>query len=178
MKPWGLLAEFESAEALLEAARTVRSAGFTRAEAYAPFDVEGLDEALRLPKPRTAAVTQVGAVGGGLCGYFLQWYSAVVDYPLDVGGRPAHSWPMFIPVTFEMVILGGALAAVAAFFLGSRLPSLDHPAFGAPRFERATRDGFFICLPVEDPAFRRADSQRLLESLSPRAVHPLDEVRP
>lgn len=178
MKPWGLLAQFDSVESLVAAASAVREAGYRRAEAYSPFDIEDLDEALDLPRPRTAAATLIGALLGGAGGYFLQWYAAVIDLPLNIGGRPDHSWPMFIPVTFEMTILGGALAAVAAFLVGSRLPSLDHPVFGAPGFERATRDGFFLCLRADDPAWDETEARRLLDSLRPMALHPLDEVRP
>lgn len=178
MKPWGLLAQFESVESLVHAARAVRTAGYRRAETYAPFDIEAIDEALRLPPPRTAAATLAGALLGGAGGYFLQWYAAVVDLPLNIGGRPGHSWPMFIPVTFEMTILGGALAAVAAFFIGSRLPSLDHPVFGAPGFEAATRDGFFLCLRADDPAWNETDARRLLSELRPMALHALEAVPP
>ncbi|QHI97383.1 DUF3341 domain-containing protein [Xylophilus rhododendri] len=178
MKPWGLLAQFDSAEALLVAARAVHAAGCRQAEAYAPFDVEGLDEALGLPPSRIPAATLAGAVLGGAGGYFMQWYAAVIDLPLNIGGRPEHSWPMFIPVTFEMTILGGALAAVLAFFVAARLPALDHPVFGAPGFEQASRDGFFLLLRLDDPAWPRDEAERLLQGLSPRSVAPVQEVMP
>jgi len=178
MTPWGLIARFDSAESLVAAARAARAAGWHRPEAYAPFDIEELDEACGLPPPRTAAATLAGAVLGGLGGYFLQWYAAVVDLPLNIGGRPEHSWPMFVPVAFEMTILGGALAAVLAFFLGARLPSLDHPVFGAPGFESATRDGFFLCLRADDAAWHEAQARRLLQELGALTLDTLDEVRP
>jgi Protein of unknown function (DUF3341) len=168
--PWGLLAEFASAEALLEAARAARAAGYARAEAYAPFAVEGLAEALGFTRSRVPAATLVGALCGGLGAYFMQWYAAVVDYPEVIGGRPLHSWPMFVPVSFEMAILFGTLAALAAFAIGSDLPRLQHPLFAAPDFELATRNRFFLCLRSDDPAFDRAGADALLDRLAPLRV--------
>jgi hypothetical protein len=165
--PWGLLAEFASADDLLEAARQARAAGYAHAEAYSPFPVEGLAEALGFGHSRVAAATLLGAVLGGAGIYFLQWYSATIDYAIVVGGRPFHSWPMFIPVTFEMTILGGALAAVAAFFVGSRLPRLHHPLFAAADFDLATRNRFFLCLRSDDPAFDGQRSAAFLAGLAP-----------
>ena len=111
--------------------------------------------------------TLVGAILGGIGGYFLQWYAATVDYPINIGGRPLHSWPMFIPATFELTILGGALAAVLAFIFGSGLPNLYHPVFDAPDFDFATRDRFFLCLRSDDPVFEAGAAARLLDSLGP-----------
>lgn len=158
-RPWGWMAEFASAGALLHAARAARSDGWS-AEAYAPFDVEGLDEALGVERSRVAPATFAGALAGGVLGYAMQWFSAVVDRPLDVGARPLHSWPMFVPVTFELAVLGGALAAVAAFLHGAGLPRLRHPVFDAPDFEFATRHRFFLVLRADDPRFgQRAGSE-------------------
>ena len=142
--PWGVMAEFAGADALLEAARRTREAGYTRLEAYAPFPVEGLAEAIGCRPTRVPLATLVGALAGGAGAYLMQWYSASVDYPIDVGARPLHSWPMFIPVTFEMTILFGALAAVAALLFGSGLPQLYHPVFNVPDFDLATRNRFFL----------------------------------
>jgi hypothetical protein len=164
---YGLLAEFATADALLDAARRVREAGYVHAEAYAPFAIDGLAEALGFARTRVPAATLAGGLVGGLGAYFLQWYSASVDYPINVGGRPLHSWPMFIPVTFEMTVLGAAFAALAAFLIGSRLPRLHHPIFAAPDFDLASRNRFFLCLPSHDPAFDAAAAARLLDSLAP-----------
>lgn len=166
-KPWGLLAEFASADALLDAARQARAAGYLQAEAYSPFAIDGLAEALGFTRSRVAAATLIGAVVGCLGAYLLQWYSASIAYAIVVGGRPFHSWPMFIPVTFEMTVLGGALSAVAALFIGSRLPRLHHPLFAARDFELASRDRFFLCLRSDDPAFAEGRSASFLASLSP-----------
>jgi hypothetical protein len=163
---WGWMAEFASPEALVEAARAAREAGY-RPEAYAPFHVEGLAEALAVEQSHVAAVTFVGAVAGGVLGYAMQWFSAVVDRPLNIGGRPLHSWPMFVPVSFELTILGAALAAVAAFCWTSGLPRLRHPVFDAQGFELATRHRFFLVLTRDDPRFEAAAAARWLDALQP-----------
>lgn len=166
-KLYGVMAEFRDAEALLAAARAVRKAGYARAEAYAPFPVEGLAEELGFRKNRVAAATLLGAVVGGVGGYFLQWYTAVVDYPINVGGRPLHSWPLFIPATFELTILGASLAAVFFMLAANGLPKLYHPIFNAPDFELASRSRFFLCLRCDEPQFRLDEATALLDSLAP-----------
>lgn len=175
MKPapdasYGVIAEFATEEALLDAAHRARAAGYRDVEAYAPYPVEGLAEAVGFGRDRVPGCALAGGVLGGLGGYFLQWYAAVADYPVNVGGRPLHSWPAFIPVTFEMVILGAALAAVAGMLLGNGLPRLRHPVFDAPDFEQATRNRFFLCLPSHGPAFDVEAARRFLDGLAPLAV--------
>jgi hypothetical protein len=171
---WGLMAEFASADELLAAAEAARETGYTRIEAYAPFHVEGLAEAVGFKRNRVALVTFVGALLGGLAGYFMQWYSAVIDYPINVGGRPLHSWPMFVPVTFELTVLGGALAAFAAVIVGNRLPDLANPVFEAPDFDLAMRNRFFLCLRADDPRF---DAQQSAAWLDVRRPLKRSEVR-
>ena len=166
-QPWGVMAEFASASELLAAAHAARAAGYRHAEAYAPFPIAGLAEALGFRGSRIAPITFLGALAGGLGGYFLQWYTATIDYAINVGGRPPHSWPMFIPVTFEMTILGGALAAVLALFFANGLPNLYHPIFNAPDFDLAMRNRFFLCLRSDDPAFDADGAVRLLDGLAP-----------
>jgi hypothetical protein len=165
--PWGLMAEFATANQLVAAARQAHAAGYTQAQAYAPFHIEGLSEALGMPPTRIPAITFTGGLLSGLGGFFMQWYSAVIDYPVNIGGRPLNSWPMFVPVTFEMVILGAALAAVGAMLIGNRLPRLHHPVFSAPDFELASRNRFFLVLPAQDPAYEPQAAARLLDGLSP-----------
>ena len=162
---YGLMAEFGTAEQLLAAAHRVREAGYRHAEAYSPFAVDGLAEALGFTQSRVPFWTFVGGVIGGAGGFFLQWYSAVLDFPVDIGGRPLNSWPMFIPVTFEMTVLFGAFAAVIAMLVGSGLPRLRHPVFNAKDFDLAMRNRFFLCLRSDDPAFdREVDIVRLRAS--------------
>jgi hypothetical protein len=168
---WGLMAEFATADELLAAAHAAHDAGYRRAEAYTPFHVDGLAEALGFTRSRVPFFTFLGGLAGGVGGYVLQWYSAVRDFPIDVGGRPLHSWPMFVPVTFEMAVLGGAFAAVLAMLVGSGLPRLRHPVFNAPDFDLATRHRFFLCLRCDDPAFDAEGAARLLD-----AQHPLRRV--
>lgn len=163
---YGWMGEFASADDLLLAARSAHDAGYA-AEAYSPFHIEGLAEALGVARSPIAGITLAGAVLGGIGGYFMQWYSAVIDRPLNIGGRPLHSWPMFVPVTFELTILCAALAAVIAFFWTSGLPKLRHPVFSAPDFELATRNRFFLVLRSDDPAFDVDASARWLDGLNP-----------
>lgn len=164
---YGLLAEFPSAEALCAAARRVRENGYTRAEAYSPFAIDGLDEVLGAKPDRTAPLTLLGGLLGGAGTYFLQWYAAVIDYPINVGGRPLHSWPAFIPATFELTILGAAVAAVLAMLVQNGLPKLYHPLFEVEEFELASRNRFFLCLPAHDPVFAPGPARSLLEDLQP-----------
>lgn len=164
---YGLLAEFPSAESLCAAARHVRTHGYTRAEAYSPFAVDGLDEVLGMDRNWVAPATLLGGLAGGAGAYFLQWYAAVVDYPINVGGRPLHSWPAFMPATFELTILGAALAAVLVMLLQNGLPQLYHPLFEIDEFELASRNRFFLCLPARDPVFAPGPARALLEELQP-----------
>ena len=151
--PYGVIAEFRSGEALLAAARAMRGAGIDGIDAYSPLPVEGLAEAVGMRRNGVPAAAFAGGVAGGAGTYLMQWYAAVVSYPLNVGGRPLHSWPAFVPAAFEMAVLGAALAAVLAMLIGNRLPALRHPVFGAPDFSLASRDRFFLCardLPDDD----------------------------
>jgi hypothetical protein len=164
---YGLLAEFPSADALCAAARHARANGYTRVEAYSPFAIEGLDDIVGAGKGWIAPLTLLGGILGGAGTYFLQWYAAVVDYPIDIGGRPLHSWPAFIPATFEITILGAAVAAVLAMLVLNGLPQLYHPLFEVEEFELASRNRFFLCLPARDPVFAPGPARDLLEELHP-----------
>jgi hypothetical protein len=174
-QPWGLMAEFADADALVAAAQAARAAGYRHAEAYAPFAVEGLADALRVRPRGIAAACLLGTVLGGAGGYFMQWYAAVVSYPVDIGGRPLHSWPMFVPVSFSLAMLCGAIAAVGAMLWRAGLPRLYHPVFHASEFDLATRNRFFLCLRSDDPAFEPGRARALLEGLGPLK---LSEVAP
>jgi Protein of unknown function (DUF3341) len=167
---YGLLAEFDSAAGLVAAARRTRDEGYRHTDAYSPFPVEELAEALGVRPTRLPLVVLLGGLAGGLGGYFMQWYSAVFDYPLNVGGRPLHSWPAFIPVTFEMTILIAALAAVLGMLALNGLPMPYHPVFNVPRFALASRDRFFLLVEATDPKFDREATRRFLEGLAPREV--------
>ena len=166
---YALLAEFADPRALVEAVRRCRER-YRDVDAYAPFAVDGLAEALGVRKNRVPLVTLIGGLVGGAGIYFLQWYSAVVDYPINSGGRPLDSWPVFIPPTFEITILGAALAAFFGMLFLNGLPKLHHPIFNAPEFELASRNRFFVAIRATDPDFDAASTRAFLEGLSPIKV--------
>jgi hypothetical protein len=164
---YGLIAEFATADRLVDAARKAYLGGYRRLEAYSPFAVEGLADAIGFGTNRVPLLTFLGGIVGGVGGYFMQWYSAVVSYPINVGGRPLHSWPSFIPATFELTILGAALAAVFGMLLSNGLPRLYHPIFNAKDFDLATRNRFFLCILSIDPLFSEERTRKFLEDLQP-----------
>jgi len=167
---YGLTAQFASAQDLLEAVRTSRGAGYERIEAYTPYPVDGLAEMLGLEKSPVPLLTLIGGVIGAATGWFLQWYSAVIAYPLNSGGRPLDSWPAFIPSTIELGILGACLCAFGGMLWLTGLPRLRHPMFDTPDFERVSRDRFFLCIRSEDPMFDLEQTQAWLAGLSPLLV--------
>jgi len=172
---YGLVAAFTTPETLLEATRHARSAGYRHMEAYTPFPVHGLAEALDFHRTHLSLLVLLGGIAGGIGGYLLQYWINVIDYPLNVGGRPLHSWPAFIPVTFELTILVAALVAVLGMLALNGLPMPYHPLFNVPRFATVTRDGFFLCIEARDPKFDRTETRRFLESL---AAFEVAEVEP
>ncbi|MEP7097281.1 MAG: DUF3341 domain-containing protein [Dokdonella sp.] len=167
---YGLIAEFADDRALVDAAKRAHAEGYRNIDAYAPFSVEGLSEALGFRKDRVALIALLGGVLGGASVYFLQWYTAVIDYPINSGGRPLHSWPAFIPATFEMTVLGAALAAFFGMLILNGLPKLYHPIFNAPGFDLASRDRFFLCIESRDPRFEMQETRQFLERLAPLKV--------
>ena len=167
---WGLVAEFEGPTALLEAAARAREAGYVRLDAYVPFPVEGLPEALGFRRTALPLLVLLGALAGAAGGYFMQWYAMAVWYPLNVGGRPLNSWPMFIPITFELAVLVGGLTAFAGMLLLNRLPMPYHPLFNVPSFARATQDRFFLAIEATDPRFSRRATAEFLRSLGAEEV--------
>jgi hypothetical protein len=170
LPPYGLVAEFDSPRALVGAAEKARDAGYKRMDAYTPFPVEELTEALGQRPTMLPFVVLLGGVIGGVGGYLLQYLTMAYTYPLNVGGRPLHSWPAFIPVTFECTVLGAALAAVLGMLAMNGLPMPYHPLFHVERFARASRDRFFLCIRAADPQFDLARTRQFLEGLGPREV--------
>jgi hypothetical protein len=170
----GLMAEFADHERVVEAARRAYEAGYRTMEAYTPFPVEGLSEALGHKRTAVPLIVLIGALCGGSGGYFMMWYASVVDYPLNIGGRPFHSWPAFVPITFELMILAAALSAIVGMLLLNRLPQPHHPVFNLPEFERASTDRFFLCIEAGDLRFDAIATRRFLESLSPLSVKEVE----
>ena len=168
---YGLMAEFESPKALVAAAREVRERGYRRVEAYSPFPIEEVNEALGLHHNRLPMLVLMGGILGGLTGYLMQYYLAVVAFPINIGGRPLHSWPSFIIITFELTILFAALTTVLGLLGLCGLPMPYHPVFNVPRFALASRDRFFLCIESRDPLFDRRDTAEFLSSLGPREVN-------
>lgn len=167
---YGLLAEFESAEALLQAARRAKEAGYRRMDAYTPFPVHGLVEAIGFQRTRLPLLVLIGGMAGAAGGFFLQWYASVIDYPLNIGGRPSNSWPSFVVITFELAILCAGLAAVLGMLALNGLPEPHHPLFNVPSFELASRTHFFLCLEAADPRFDLDGARKFMESLGPRMI--------
>lgn len=172
---YGLLAEITTPEALVEAVRAARRNGYVRVEAYSPFPIEELTAALGGGTRRVSLVALLGGVLGGTGGYLLQWYAATISYPLNIGGRPLHSWPSFIPVTFELAVLGAALATVVGMLAMNGLPRLHHPLFDVHEFELASRNRFFLCLRSKQPNFDPQRAREWLESLQPRGIWEVPE---
>ena len=167
---YGLLAEFERPEVAVEAARRARSAGYTRVSAYSPFPVPELSEAVGVRRPWIPAIVLAGGVAGGAGGFLMQWWMAAVAYPLDVAGRPLLSWPAFVPVTFELAVLGAALAGAFGLLVLAGLPRLYHPLDASEDFRRATQDRFFVCVEASDPRFDARETRRLFEEVGAARV--------
>jgi hypothetical protein len=167
---YGLMAEFEHPEELLAATRRAREEGYHRIDAYTPIPIHGLIETMGQVPTRLPLLTLLGGLLGALTGYGMQYYSSVVSYPINIGGRPLHSWPAFIPITFELAILGAALFTVLGMFALNGLPMPYHPVFNVPQFKLASRNRFFLCIETRDRKFDPATTRAFLETLHPRSV--------
>lgn len=168
--PYGLIARFTTPEQLLAARSAARREGYRRVEAFSPFPVEGLDEIAGRRSLLLPLLALAGALAGGGLMYVAQVYMNAIDYPLNVGGRPLHSWPAFLPATVLLAILTAALAVVLGMFALNRLPRFHHPMFNAPDFAHATQDGFFLCITSDDPSFSIDGTRKFLETLGPHSV--------
>jgi len=166
----GLLAEFDEPGQLVAGAKRAHEAGYRCMDAYSPLPIEELHEVLGMHHTKLPLIVLIGGIAGGLGGYLLQWWASTTAYPINVGGRPLHSWPAFIPVTFECTILVAALSAVLGMLGLNGLPQPYHPVFNVPRFALASRNRFFLCIEAIDPKFDLDKTRAFLETLEPKEV--------
>src|SRR5229473_7788134 len=169
-KVYGIMAEFDSVNSLLDAANRTREAGYKRIDAYSPFPVEGLAEAIGFHHDEVPLVVLIGGLIGGLTGYLMQYWISAVSYPVNVGGKPYHSWPAFIVVTFEMTILFAGIFAVFGMLALNGLPMPYHPVFNVPRFALASKDRFFLIVFSSDKKYDPAGTRDFLARLGPRSI--------
>jgi ActD protein len=167
---YGLMAEFEDPTTLVAAAQHAHREGYRIMDAYSPFPIEELHEALGSHHTRLPLIVLIGGLCGCLGGYGLQYWASAMAYPINVGGKPLHSWPAFIPITFECTILAAALSAVFGMLALNGLPMPYHPVFNVPRFALASRNRFFLCIEAKDPKFDLERTRKFLETLHPREV--------
>ena len=167
---YGLIAEFDNPTALVKAARAAREKGYRKLDAFSPFPIEGLTDALHLHKNKLPLIVLTGGIIGGLTGFLVQYYVTVINFPINIGGRPLDSWPSYIIITFELTILFGALSAVLGMLGLCGLPMPYHPVFNAPRFALASNNRFFLCIESADPLFDVAATGDFLRGLEPHEV--------
>jgi hypothetical protein len=171
---YGLMAEFKTPEDLLAAAHKARNAGYRRMDAFTPLPVEGLAEAVGFDHTSLPLIVLIGGILGGAAGLSMQYYASVIGFPLNIGGKPYFSWPAFIPITFELTILGAALSAVFGLLALNGLPTPYHPVFNVPFFELASRDRFFLCIKARDPKFDREKTKEFMAGLNARRVTEIE----
>jgi hypothetical protein len=172
---YGLMAEFDSAEELVAATRKVTAAGYTKTDGFSPFPIHEMSEALNFKERKVAPIILVSGIIGLLGGAGLEYWSQVIAYPMNIGGRPYNSWVSFIPPAFETTILFAAFSAVIGMLALNGLPQPYHPVFNAPRFERASQDKFFLLIEAADPKFNLEQTRAFLTDMNPREVVAVDE---
>ena len=171
---YGVMAEFDNPSDLVAAARHTYEAGYRRINGYSPYPIEELWEAIGFHHTRLPVIVLIGGIIGGLGGFFMQYYLAVIEYPLNVGGKPLNSWPAFIPITFEMTILCAAFAAIFGMLALNKLPQPYHPVFNAPNFALATRDHFFLVIEANDPRYRHDEVVDFMKGLGAKDVSDVE----
>ena len=168
---YGVMGEFDSAEAIVTAARRVASEGFTKVEAYTPVPVEELNDVLHKKRTMLPLISLIGGLSGMATGFALQYWAAVIEYPMNIGGRPFASWPAFVIPSYELTILFSALATTVGMIALNGLPQPYHPVFNAPRFSLASSDKFFLVIESADPRFDAARAARFLQDVGAKGVY-------
>ena len=162
------MAQFDNPSQLVAAARETYDAGYRQINGYSPFPIEELSEAIGFRKSALPLIVLIGGIIGGLGGFFMQYWMEVINYPLNVGGKPLNSWPAFIPITFECTVLVAAFSAVLGMLALNKLPQPYHPVFNAPNFALATRDHFFLVIEASDKKFQHDEVVDFMRSLGPK----------
>jgi hypothetical protein len=171
---YGIMGEFDNPSELVAAARHTYEAGYRRINGYSPYPIEELSEAIGFTRTSLPLIVLIGGILGGLGGFFMQYWMEVIDYPLNVGGKPYNSWPAFIPITFECTVLMAAFAAVLGMLVLNKLPQPYHPVFNAPNFALATRDRFFLVIEANDPRFSHDETTQFLNTVGARNVSDVE----
>lgn len=174
-RAYGVLAQFADADTLVAATRKARAEGYTQMDTYSPYPVGEAADALGFPKSEMGVVMFVGGLVGACAGFFMQYWMTAYGYPLNVGGKPYLSWPMFIPVTFEMMVLTAGLSGLFGLIALCGFPELSHPLFNSKTFDRATKDRFFLCVEADDPQYDPARTAEFLRSLHAEVVEEVFE---
>ena len=167
---YGVMAQFDTPSRLVAAAHETYAAGYRQINGYSPFPIEELTEAIGFKRTTLPLIVLAGGIIGALGGFFMQYWMEVIDYPINVGGKPFNSWPAFVPITFECTVLVASFAAVLGMLALNKLPQPYHPVFNAPNFALATRDSFFLVIESKDPKFERDEAMRFLKTLEPMDV--------
>jgi hypothetical protein len=171
---YGIMAEFDNPSDLVAAARRTHEAGYRRINGYSPYPIEELTEAIGFTRTTLPLIVLIGGILGALGGFFMQYWMEVIDYPLNVGGKPFNSWPAFIPITFECTVLVASFAAVLGMLVLNKLPQPYHPVFNAPNFALATRDKFFLVIEANDPKFRYGEAKQFMKTLGAMDVSDVE----
>jgi len=171
---YGIMGEFNNPSDLVAAARRTYEAGYRRINGYSPYPIEELSEAIGFKRTSLPLIVLIAGILGGLGGFFMQYWMEVIDYPLNVGGKPYNSWPAFIPITFECTVLMAAFAAVLGMLALNKLPQPYHPVFNAPNFALASRDSFFLVIEANDPHFSHEETKQFLNTVGASNVSDVE----
>ena len=168
---FGVMAEFESSQALVDAARKSVGRGFTKLEGYSPVPIEELNDIIHKKRTILPKIVLAGGLTGMATGFILQYWASVIEYPMNVGGRPQASWPTFVIPSYELTILFAALAAAIGMIVLNGLPQPYHPVFNVPRFSLASSDKFFLVIESKDPLYDAHRTKDFLSSLGAKGVY-------